>query len=821
MAARKTFEVAFEIAGRMGASFQSVFSSTSAQMRSLGSQTVALKGNLRSLDDAYRAGVINAESYRNAQARLKAQLEQTQTAQSKLLAAQSQKNEAARNASQIRGRIVDTAIMATPMVAATKAAIDFETAMGGVAKQVQGARDDNGELTETYYQMQSNVMNLSRELRMMPSVVADTTAAAARMGVQGADALDDFVRMSVQMGVAFEGSGDQIAEAMAKIANIRGIKLDTSEGREQIRDLADTINYLDDQTTAKGPEIIEVLKRISGTAAQSSFSNNELAVLATTMLDLGKTPEIAATGLNALMNRMATAPSQAKSFQEALATLNISARDLQSAYISDSKGTIFGLLDQIKSLDTAQQAEVLTGLFGAEYQDDISALASGIDKLRGNMDLLDESARKGSMEKEFAAKLKLTSSSLDGVKQSIAETSISLTQVFLPSIQQVSGGLVAGAQMLASFRQEHPELTNAIVLTTAGLIAFRLAWLATTFSVNQYKDTAAGIKDILASHNAQMAINNGQMMLSAGASRVATAAQWLFNASLYGCPVVWIVAGVAAIVAAGYLLYQNWDVVKEKTIEVWGAVTAWFGKAYASGVQFITELPGQIAYGVGYAVGFIETFPQRAATFMSEAGTVIVAYASEAANGMIMWVGRGVDSTVMFFTNLPANASAALSTFVQTVGTWGEEVYNSIWNWISQIPNMVTNAISNATSSVSNFIGNIGSSFTAGRQAGGVSIAQNASGGIYSRGAFLTTFAETSAEAAIPLDGSARAVSLWKQAGDILGVNSGGGIVINATFAPVINGGGADMLPELRRQKDEFIAQLQEAVYQQGRVQFG
>lgn len=49
-------------------------------------------------------------------------------------------------------------------------------------------------------------------------------------------------------------------------------------------------------------------------------------------------------------------------------------------------------------------------------------------------------------------------------------------------------------------------------------------------------------------------------------------------------------------------------------------------------------------------------------------------------------------------------------------------------------------------------------------------VAHNAAGGIYSKGAFLTTFAENSAEAAIPLDKSARAVSLWQQAGQMLGV---------------------------------------------------
>lgn len=49
-------------------------------------------------------------------------------------------------------------------------------------------------------------------------------------------------------------------------------------------------------------------------------------------------------------------------------------------------------------------------------------------------------------------------------------------------------------------------------------------------------------------------------------------------------------------------------------------------------------------------------------------------------------------------------------------------------------------------------------------------IAQNAEGGIYAKGAFLTTFAEEGPEAAIPLNGSRRAVGLWQTAGQKMGL---------------------------------------------------
>jgi ribosome-associated translation inhibitor RaiA len=50
----------------------------------------------------------------------------------------------------------------------------------------------------------------------------------------------------------------------------------------------------------------------------------------------------------------------------------------------------------------------------------------------------------------------------------------------------------------------------------------------------------------------------------------------------------------------------------------------------------------------------------------------------------------------------------------------------------------------------------------------GSKLYSNAEGGIYDS-PILTTFAEEGPEAAIPLDGSARAVGLWTRAGEILG----------------------------------------------------
>ena len=61
-------------------------------------------------------------------------------------------------------------------------------------------------------------------------------------------------------------------------------------------------------------------------------------------------------------------------------------------------------------------------------------------------------------------------------------------------------------------------------------------------------------------------------------------------------------------------------------------------------------------------------------------------------------------------------------------------------------------------------------------------VAHNAQGGIYRQGSFLTTFAENSGEAAIPLTRSQNSYNLWKETGDLLGFGDSSNFNISLTF---------------------------------------
>lgn len=73
---------------------------------------------------------------------------------------------------------------------------------------------------------------------------------------------------------------------------------------------------------------------------------------------------------------------------------------------------------------------------------------------------------------------------------------------------------------------------------------------------------------------------------------LATAGQWAMNSAMLASPLTWVVIGIAAVVAAGVLLYRNWDTVKAKAGELWATTKEVFGGIYDWAAQKIQPVTG-------------------------------------------------------------------------------------------------------------------------------------------------------------------------------------------------------------------------------------
>ena len=435
------------------------------------------------------------------------------------------------------------AALGVPVAKATKDFADFETAMLGVARQMDGARDDAGKVTKTYWEMADAIKRMSERLPGTANDIAKIVEGGARMGIQGKENLLIYAETTAVMAKAFDLPVDQIGEDIGKLSQLYKVPIN------DIRQLGDTINWLDDQALAKGGDIIDVMKRIAGTADMVNMSFRDAAALGSTFLSLGATNEVAASASNAMIRELSIATMQSKRFQGGMAMLGLSSKDVQAGMSKDATGTIIRVLEKIKALAGDKQLEAATRIFGKEFGDDAAKLASNLEEYRRQLQLVKDQKAFGSMQREADAWGDTLNARIEKAQASFTNLSSDLGKHYKPAVAEAMEKTLGVVQAVRDWSAENPELSGGIMTT--------VKWIAAAVSIIGVLAIAAGaILVPLAALKFSMVTlglsGAGAFGMIAGGIRAVTLA-------MMGNPVLLAVTGLAT---AGLLIYQNWDKVK-------------------------------------------------------------------------------------------------------------------------------------------------------------------------------------------------------------------------------------------------------------------
>lgn len=379
----------------------------------------------------------------------------------------------------VKGKALGTLAVAGSMALPVREAIQFETAMADVRKAVEF--DPNGPGLKG---MELSIKDMARTIPIAHEGIAAIVAAGGRMGIAEKD-LRTYTEVVAKMSTAWEMAPDAAGEAMGKIANMYGLAVTDLEL------VGDAINKLDDTSTAKASEIVDVLKRTGGIGKQFGLLPQQVAALGTSFLDLGSAPEVASTAINALLMKLQSAPVQTNKFQGALESLGWSAEDMQNAIGRDAQGTLIKFLDTVKGLDSNTRVNILGEMFGAEYADDMAKLVGGLDNYKKQLKLVGDQANyAGSMSEEFKKKAATTAAQIQLTGNSFNELGINIGTVLLPAVMDIAKGLAWASNGVASFAEAHPAMTKAVVFATAAFVTYKTVKLAAAFATLSLKGAA-------------------------------------------------------------------------------------------------------------------------------------------------------------------------------------------------------------------------------------------------------------------------------------------------------------------------------------------
>ncbi|WP_272043719.1 phage tail tape measure protein [Klebsiella pneumoniae] len=483
-----------------------------------------------------------------------------------------------------------------PVAAAVKSYSSLEDAMKGVAKQVNGLRDDSDNRTPQYEEMQRAIMDASEKLPMANGAVdyAALVEGGARMGVaniddpwekQKADLLS-FASMAAKASVAFELPADQLSESLGKIAGL--YKIPT----QNIEQLGDAINYLDDNAKSKGSDIIDVLQRVGGLASQLDYK--QAAALGSTFLTLGTPAEVAASATNAMVRELSIATVQGKNFMQGLDALGLSAEKVQKSMSVDAMGTIISVLEASKKLAPDQQVANLTQIFGKEFGDDAQKLANNLPELRRQIELTQGAAAKGSMNREsdinkasLSAQWQLTKTGAVNAFSSAGETLREPLMDIMLTVSKVVGSV-------RRWVEANPALVGSIMKVTAAIGALLVVVGGLMLSIGAVLGPMALVRLSFTT----LAGEGGIARLTGGVMRLGGAFQWLAGSPMQALlsagrmvfgPLIMLLAGISAPVWGLIALFSAAAVA---VIKFWQPIKAFFSGFFTglmAGLQPITQ----------------------------------------------------------------------------------------------------------------------------------------------------------------------------------------------------------------------------------------
>ena len=360
------------------------------------------------------------------------------------------------------GQAVGVAALGATLAAPARSAMAFESAMADVRKVVDGSEAELNGLGDS-------IKMLSRRIPLSAVELAQLAASGGQLGVALKD-LPGFIETTAKMAVAFDMSAEAAGDSMAKVANVYQIPIGS------IGHLGDVINQLSNESPAKARDIVSALSRAGGVARQFGLSADGAAALSSALISLGKPPEVAGMAINGMLTKLATADKQGTKFQEALASMGMSAGGLKKAIATDAQGALISFLKALEKVPNSERTGLLVDMFGLEYADDVAVLAGSVKTYTDALAVLPRV--EGSMENEFAARAATTENELQLLKNAVSELSTNLGTALLPALKGTFSTLRPLIVAMAEWATANPELVSAIGKAAAVLLTFKAASLA-------------------------------------------------------------------------------------------------------------------------------------------------------------------------------------------------------------------------------------------------------------------------------------------------------------------------------------------------------
>lgn len=457
----------------------------------------------------------------------------------------------------------DKLALGASVVTPLKIAIDFESAMADVKKVV------NFDTPQQFKEMEEDILKLGRTLPMAHEGITKLVAAGGQAGFARED-LIAFATDAGKMATAFdELSADDAGEMMAKWRT--GFKM----SQDEVRTLADQINYLSNETATSTTSLASVLTSVGSLGEVAGLSTSSILALGTTMTSVGVEQDVAATGIKNFMLSLVAGEQATAKQQDAYKKLGLDSMQVAKGMQKDSEGTVLKVLEGVSKLNKVDQASTLQALFGKESLAAIAPLLTNLEDLKKNLNTVGDATKyAGAVQKEYEARSATTANNMLLLGNTISEISIRFGSLLLPAINSVLQPMKYIGGLVSSFVETFPTFSKVVGIAVVGAIGLSIGLSALGF-MGSFALTGL------------LSLGRGLLVLNS-----------LFLAN----PIGLAIAGIALAVG---LIYVYWEPIKGFFVGLWDGIVSIFNNAISFIKTYLGWTPlGMILNNWGFITNF-------------------------------------------------------------------------------------------------------------------------------------------------------------------------------------------------------------------------
>lgn len=426
---------------------------------------------------------------------------------------------------------------------------DFESGLVTVGKT---ANISGAELTK----FGDSIIQTSRNLNAVVGTdkLLEMSGVAGALGVKGSENILKFSEVLAKLETATNIVGEEGAASIARILNVTG------EGVGAVDRFGAAIVALGNNSAATESEILEVANEVARSTAPFNLGAQAVLGISASLKSVGVQAQTGGSGVGRFFKELEQAVVTGKNLQEFSKILGITQQQIVTQF-KDSPAQLFvpfveGLARISKEGGSVNSALKSVGISGEIAFKGLAPLASAGDLVARSMTTASEEFEKNTaLQKEFEAASKTIKAAMSAVVNEFnnminstanANNGFSIISGTLFFVKDNLGLVVKGAVLLG--------------IAYVGLKAATIAINVVTFAYN----AALAIHAILQGKTAFALRGHAKALkIFTFFSKIATGAQWLFNAALAANPIGLVIAAIVALIAVITLIIVKW--------EEWGA----------------------------------------------------------------------------------------------------------------------------------------------------------------------------------------------------------------------------------------------------------